>query len=155
MLMLILYHSFLISISCQCSFRFSLAYSGYSGNRETHWIFILKMNWFIETQSFSVKGFAPWPLTGAWNLSLIFQCPIFLKSSDLCWLAQLTWNASRLWSDAKGFLCICHLSWISVKKEYTLNCHYKTQPLIIKIRSASGGFTPNQGGRGRAPRPPL
>jgi len=81
--------------------------SGYSGNRETHWIFIAKMNWLIKTYLAS-RGFAPCPWSGACYLSLIFQSPFFLKSSNLCWLAQLTWNASRIWSDGECFLCPQH-----------------------------------------------
>jgi len=123
MLMLIV---FLYSFHACEYFAFSLAYSGYSRNREIHGICSSKMSWFIETHSAS-RGFASWPLTpdpwpGAWHLSLIFQCPSFFKSSDICCLAQLTWNASRIWSDGKT-LCPWHLSWITAKRGYTLNFH--------------------------------
>jgi len=61
------------------------------------------MNRFIETHSAS-RGFAVLPpdqeLT--WHLSVMFQCPLFLKSSDLYGLAQLTLNVSRQ-GDGKAF----------------------------------------------------
>jgi len=90
------------------------------------------MNWFIETH-WASRDSPPDPWPGAWHLSLIFLCPFLLKSSDLYWLAQLTWNVSRIiWSDGEGFLCAWQMSRIYGKRGYTLNFHNKTQPFIIK-----------------------
>jgi len=139
-----LFHIFLISISCQCSFRFFAC-----GNREIHWIFISKIN------------------------SLIFQCPFFLKSSDLCWLYSPTnlkcityidtfirhkigqsnrnekeaiWSVciwSIIWSDGEGFLCLWHLSWICGKEDVrwifiTNSTVYCKTPLLRASRSPHG-----------------
>jgi len=83
-----------------------------------------------------------WP--GAWHLSLIFQCPFFLKVA-IC-------------SDGKSFLCPWHLSWISGKKRICVEFYYKTQPFIIQISSVSGGeapWPPTRGLPGHSPQTPI
>jgi len=107
------------------------------------------MNWFLEIHSAS-RGFASDPWAETWHPFVIFQCPFFLNSSDLCWLAQPSWNASRMWRDRVGFLCPWHLSWISGKRGYTLNFHHKTELYYkntFSFRAALGfaPWPPNQG----------